>query len=127
MTDCVIPRCSMKSDLEETQLKQLFADLRQQDERTTPSFGATWHSAMARSEAVRPSLAWFRLSTLTAVLIGVAVAVSVFLPRSRTEPRQAQPVSLTISQWQSPTDFLLTTPGEQLLKTVPQLDVTWLG
>jgi hypothetical protein len=46
-------------------------------------------------------------------------------PRRRprvTPPHQSfVPSATLISQWQSPTDFLLTIPGEQLLKTVPRL------
>lgn len=39
-----------------------------------------------------------------------------------TPPRQAFAQSAwLISAWQSPTDFLLTLPGQQLLKTVPRL------
>lgn len=33
----------------------------------------------------------------------------------------AQPDVALLSQWRSPTEFLLHTPGDQLLKTVPRL------
>lgn len=42
-------------------------------------------------------------------------------PRSAPHQQSFAPSTTLISQWQSPTDFLLTTPGEQLLKTVPRL------
>ena len=41
--------------------------------------------------------------------------------RRRTPPRPQAEVAL-ISRWRSPTEFLLNTPGEQLLRTVPRLD-----
>src|SRR5262249_13562221 len=46
----------------------------------------------------------------------------VLKPRRRrtfAEPRSA---TVLISQWSSPTESLLRTPGEQLLKRVPRLD-----
>jgi hypothetical protein len=41
--------------------------------------------------------------------------------RQRTSVRR-QPTAIWISQWRSPTQSLLHTPGEQLLKRVPRLD-----
>jgi hypothetical protein len=41
--------------------------------------------------------------------------------RRRTPPRPQAEVTL-ISRWRSPTEFLLNTPGGQLLRTVPRLD-----
>lgn len=41
--------------------------------------------------------------------------------RQRTFARP-RPTATLISQWRSPTQFLLQTPGEQLLKRVPRLD-----
>jgi hypothetical protein len=41
--------------------------------------------------------------------------------RRRTPPRPQPEVTL-ISRWRSPTEFLLNSPGEQLLRTVPRLD-----
>jgi hypothetical protein len=49
----------------------------------------------------------------------------LYLPRRRLHiaPRRQSfaPLATLISEWQSPTDFLLTMPSEQLLKTVPRL------
>jgi len=42
-------------------------------------------------------------------------------PRITSRRQSLAPSTTLISQWQSPTDFLLMTPGEQLLKTVPRL------
>src|SRR5687768_12018250 len=41
--------------------------------------------------------------------------------RQRASVRR-QPTAIWISQWRSPTQSLLQTPGEQLLKRVPRLD-----
>lgn len=42
-------------------------------------------------------------------------------PRRRPRITPSEQSTTLISEWQSPTDFLLTMPGEQLLKTVPRL------
>ena len=55
-------------------------------------------------------------------LVPLFKAPGKVLPRavrrqSSARPRQS---AVFISQWRSPTDFLLKSPGEQLLKTVPR-------
>ena len=45
--------------------------------------------------------------------------------RRRVPPRSRPAVTL-ISRWRSPTEFLLNSPGEQLLRTVPRLDESLL-
>jgi hypothetical protein len=42
-------------------------------------------------------------------------------PGTRRHRRSPAPADSLISQWRSPTDFLLRTPGDQLLKTVPRV------
>jgi hypothetical protein len=43
-------------------------------------------------------------------------------PRSTRKHRESpQRAETLISQWRSPTDFLLRTPGDELLKTVPRV------
>ena len=49
------------------------------------------------------------------------VAASIFLRAPARQPALPQESALLISQWQSPTDFLLATPGQQWLQSVPQL------
>jgi hypothetical protein len=43
-------------------------------------------------------------------------------PRGVRRSRPRRQTRLLISQWRSPTDFLLKTSGEQLLKAVPRLN-----
>src|SRR5262249_56209868 len=35
---------------------------------------------------------------------------------------QRRPETLLLSQWRSPTEFLMRTPGDQFLKTIPRLN-----
>jgi hypothetical protein len=61
-----------------------------------------------------------------------SVEVAVATPQEPSKPahrarghRQSSVRAATlISEWQSPTDFLLKTPGDQLLKTVPRVGVS---
>lgn len=45
----------------------------------------------------------------------------------RPGPSQPSQIDIVISRWRSPTDFLLRTPGEQWLKTVPQIGAPLAG
>lgn len=44
----------------------------------------------------------------------------------RSRPASRLPLETLVSQWRSPTDFLLKTPGERWLKEVPRLGVSHL-
>jgi len=50
------------------------------------------------------------------------VAAILFLrsPGREPKPRAPKPVT-SIIEWKAPTDFLLATPGSELLRTVPQI------
>ncbi len=50
---------------------------------------------------------------MTALLVAAGVSVAIF--RQPVRP----PATTTLTAWRSPTDFLLRSPGETLLKTVP--------
>jgi hypothetical protein len=160
----------MKHILEEKRIKQLFHELRQEDERHAPSFTSVLQAASSKARQAGPALFSLRVAVAAAMLILVGGLVfillmpslppaesensessppTVKLPYRQTQPpapqiqpaptleahqrkrpslvrhkrsaaRSRQPAML-ISEWQSPTDFLLRTPGEQLLKTVPRV------
>ena len=85
-------------------LKRLFAELRAHDRQRTPSFDAVL--------AARPTIkhAPLRLAAAIAVLVAAGAVTAVVVHRSAT---RFQPVEL--ASWQSPTAFLLETPGAALL------------
>ncbi len=91
-------------------LKRLFAELRSHDRHRTPSFDA----ALAARPTMR--LVPFRLAAAIALLV-TAGAVTAVLVHGRTT--RFQPVAL--ASWESPTAFLLETPGADLLTTVPNV------
>jgi hypothetical protein len=175
--------------VEENELKQLFRELRREDEGLAPSFARDWDAALSRMGGGRSPRRVFRLAaaTLVALILLGGLALILFTRSSRqpisnatTEPAAAQtqprspsvapietpsgPVEsskvepnqvakadsktglvrersksawrrpsarsrttvVLISRWRSPTEFLLNSPGEQLLKTVPRLNESLL-
>lgn len=100
----------MKPDSDEKQFRQFFHELRHQDECPAPRFAATWQAAAALATSGRHGPTFWRLAIASAALVMVGTGVTLFGHRASTVPRQivtAQTV-LPITQWESPTDFLLT-------------------
>lgn len=90
-------------------LRELFAQLKEADRARTPSFRApATRAAPRRRPMVRVALA------------AAIVVVALVLARPDQTPRTtARLVDLGATGWRSPTDFLLNTPGSELLRSVP--------
>jgi hypothetical protein len=102
---------------EDPDLEAAFAALRRQEETAGRSFAALWAAAGERRQGrtVKP---WRPL-----LLAGAAAAaglLAVALALWRLPPPSAGTVP-TISQWRPATDFLLQTPGRELLGEAPTL------
>jgi hypothetical protein len=107
------------------ELGDRFAALRRQEEEAAPGFGTLLDRvARHRLERRRPAS---RLRPLAAATVAAAIAllalVVTTLPSVRTRmlpprPRLSRPVP-SIAAWRAPTDFLLHTPGEEILSTAP--------
>ncbi len=104
---------------EEERIDKLFQELREEDERHAPSFAHDWNLALSRRDRPRRRWAAWRLAAGAAALIVLGAGWWMFSPVSVPV---ADPPSLLMSQWRSPTEFLLRTPGEHLFKRVPRLD-----
>jgi hypothetical protein len=85
-------------------LRDAFETLRQQEAASVPRFDRMWHARPARS--FTPRLAFAAM-----VLIIVAVLA--------LRPEKPQP---SITAWKAPTDFLLQTPGRELLQSTPEFE-----
>ncbi len=96
-------------------VKQAFEALRREDAAGTPPFAATIAAARARRTA-RPRRR--ALGFAAAVIVMVAVVV-ISIRRERDGVRLE--IDLATVRWQAPTDFLLNLPGDELLRSVPQL------
>ena len=99
--------------IDETELRNRFAQLREAERVGAPGFAQTYGRARARetwgaTQRVRPF-----------VIAAAAIAIVAFsLARSRSFSPSAAPA---IATWRAPTDVLLRTPGSELLGTMPAL------
>jgi hypothetical protein len=88
-------------------MRELFQRLRDEELQRVPSF---------RSAAATPPLSKRRWSAaLRYAVVVIAIAVVVALHHHRP------PAAESIVTWKAPTDFLLRTPGGEVLSTVPQI------
>jgi hypothetical protein len=99
----------MKSEWSDEDLTGAFEDLREHDARTAPPFAAVHEAALARGRA-RRHRSWFPAAAVAAIVL-----VTLFALRARP----AYPPAPPLSQWRSPTAFLLESSGDRLIKTVP--------
>ncbi len=100
---------------DDRELRELFARLKQDDRAHIPSFRAP-----APATATRLPMLPFQLIAVAAAVVLVAIAT---LMRQDGDPgnRAIVPVDLRTVAWTSPTDFLLSTPGSDLIRTVPAI------
>jgi hypothetical protein len=98
-------------------LAAAFADLRREEEGRTPPF-----DEIVRRGRVRPARAAGLSGARPLGLAAAAVlaALGVWLGVRAREPRQ--PSVPPLAEWRSPTDFLLATPGRDLLAAPPAWD-----
>ena len=96
-------------------LRDRFHVLRREDAATAPRFDATLAAARARAAApARRRARW--LAVATALVAGVALVLLVMRP-----DRRGRTIGLASVRWNGPTDFLLVLPGDELLRTVPNV------
>ncbi len=98
-------------------LRDRFAALRREEERQAPEFASLWPG---RARAPRGKTRWL----VAAVCALIVVAAVLWLRSAGRKPADVSVVSLT--EWKAPTDFLLETPGRELLRTVPEIG-EWHG
>ncbi len=98
-------------------LRDLFASLRAEEESSAPDL-----EDLLRRQPVRGrSKSAGRLIAAGALLAAAIAAVVWLLPEiEKPHGYRERPVAF-ITQWKSPTDFLLDTPGRDLLQTVPSV------
>jgi hypothetical protein len=106
--------------MDDTEIRQRFARLREADQESAPSFAQTYGRARARrslraTRRVRPLV----IATAAAVVIA---AIGLAYARSLS-PSAATP---EIATWRAPTDVLLRIPGSELLGEMPALGTSVL-
>lgn len=105
----------MKED-DDRELRDRFAALRENDRRRVPGFATT--VARARARAGRPSRRLLLAGAALAAAVAGFLVIVIHQPLSRPTPTPAVP---SITDWKSPTDFLLATPGREVLGAPPRL------
>jgi len=108
---------------DEREISSALERMRKAEEASAPPFDATLMSARAghvsRRSAIGPILT---VATLLAVIAGLAVLESKHPPASPPAPAPPS-TQASLESWQSPTDFLLDTPGSELWRGLPRLAV----
>ena len=95
---------------DDREFRELFARLKGQDRGRVPSFRAP-------AAKVRPR---WRPGARVAIAAAIVLITLVLAQPDRTPPSMAnQNVYSGAATWESPTDFLLVTPGSELLRAVP--------
>ena len=106
--------------MDETEIRQRFAQMREADREREPSFAQTYARARSRRS-------WRVIHRVRPVVISGAAAVvlaAVWLANARSfSPSTVTPA---IANWRAPTDILLRTPGSELLGTMPALGASVL-
>jgi hypothetical protein len=106
----------VKSDDRDRELARLFGAARRADESAAPEL----EKLLERSRTRRPTSAGRRITYAAAIACLVTVAILLVRDGAR---RRIAPAAETpqLADWQSPTDFLLDTPGSDLLTELPTL------
>ena len=94
---------------DESDLRAAFQALRREDTAQAPPFEAVVAGAGRRS--LFPGWAMLAAASLAAAAIAGALRWRLVPP----------PAATSIGHWTAPTDFLLNTPGRELLETVPPI------
>ncbi len=99
------------------ELRARFAALRQEEAAQAPVFRGL---AGVRTERGRGRSAGQMIAVTVCLVAMTAVALWLHLTPRKPEPGK---FVASITEWSSPTDFLLETPGREVLRTVPAIGV----
>jgi hypothetical protein len=109
--------------MEDREIRDRFAQLRESDRGSAPSFARTYaHARTRRSVGAR-----LRVRPLVIGSAAAVVIAAVWLANARSfSPHTATPTIAAIAAWRAPTDILLRTPGNELLGEMPALGASVL-
>jgi len=102
---------------DEQNIKKLFHLIKEENLRITPSFLKDWEIASSKVGRGIGRTSFLKIAAACAVLIMFGITALILWNERMVKPQQ----DISISEWKAPTDFLLKTPGAELLKTIPQL------
>lgn len=111
----------MMDEQEDLVVRRLFKQLEEEDRSDAPSF----ETVLNRSRPAHAQSFVFGFRFKVALAIGLALAilapVMLLSPNGTMDPDPETLIEL--SHWESPTDFLLDDSGDELLGTVPEVDI----
>jgi hypothetical protein len=93
-------------------LRERFAELRREDQAQAGEFSVFRLRARRHASPVRIS-AW--------IAVAAVLAVVVVIWAHRRERRDVSSPAISITDWKSSTAFLLRTPGQEVLRTIPRI------
>lgn len=102
---------------DDNEIKKIFQQMKEDDLRVTPPFVKSLEMASSKIEKESRRRSFLKITATCALLIAVGIS-GFFLWHERTTKHGKYE---SISHWRPPTEFLLKTPGQELLKTVPKL------
>jgi hypothetical protein len=95
----------------ESDLRERFAQLRAEEQRGVPRFSIEWR---------RRHVIWRAIAATAALLLIVVLSLTI-----RSHPTQFsasdRAAARSVAEWTPPTDFLLRTPGSEMLTTTPKI------
>jgi hypothetical protein len=105
-------------DSQDQDLRARFAELRREEESQAPQF--VFPSQGSTGQVRRWSTG--KLIAGAVCVVTLVAAAWLLRPAPHRPDRTGQPVA-SLMEWRSPTDFLLETPGRELLRSVPSIGV----
>ncbi|MEA2164272.1 MAG: hypothetical protein QOK37_2399 [Thermoanaerobaculia bacterium] len=99
--------------MNEKELYKRFAQLRDEERRGVPPFAVP-------AQARKRRIAWPLIAAPAALLIIVILIVAI-RPRTTSFSDSDRAVARSVAAWHPPTDFLLRTPGSEMLTTTPRI------
>jgi len=106
--------------MDDSEIRQRFAQLREADQESAPGFAQTYGRARAR----RRLRATRRVRPLVIAMAAAVVIAAIGLAYARS--LSPSPTAPEIATWRAPTDVLLRTPGSELLGEMPALGTSVL-
>ena len=98
---------------EESDLRERFARLRAEERSGVPRF--VWESPGRKHR-----LAWRLIAATAALLLAVIMTITIRSRPTRFSDSD-RAVVRSVAEWHPPTDFLLRTPGSEMLTTTPRI------
>jgi anti-sigma factor RsiW len=82
--------------------------------------------AASEGKRARPWRVW-TLAGATAAIVMLMIGVAMYRRAGQTIPPEEIAVVQRLAEWRAPSDSLLVTPGQEILKTTPKLGQSYLN